>query len=245
MHTRGHRIPGRWRALDRPVCRRRRASPATAGRAGLPRGAGPHRAHQEDRRASRRAGLCRLRHGLSRRRQAARQPCRHEAAHCAPWMADPTGIRARATAALDVLQGAEGGRPGAARRHRLLLRRHHVAASSAAAAATSRRSSASIPASPPRGRRMPPTSRARCWSASAPTIRSSRPSSARLREGDEGRQAIDWRLQLYGGAGHSFTNPAADSSRHDKGFFYPRGDRSCGSWNAMIELFNETLKLVE
>lgn len=51
---------------------------------------------------------------------------------------------------------------------------------------------------------------------------------------------IDWRLQLYGGAGHSFTNPAADS-RGMKGFFYHETtDRR--SWNAMIELFNETLK---
>ena len=51
---------------------------------------------------------------------------------------------------------------------------------------------------------------------------------------------IDWRLQLYGGAGHSFTNPAADS-RGMKGFFYHEAaDRR--SWNAMIELFNETLK---
>ena len=51
---------------------------------------------------------------------------------------------------------------------------------------------------------------------------------------------IDWRLQLYGGAGHSFTNPAADS-RGMEGFFYHEAtDRR--SWNAMIELFNETLK---
>jgi dienelactone hydrolase len=51
---------------------------------------------------------------------------------------------------------------------------------------------------------------------------------------------VDWRLQLYGGAGHSFTNPAADS-RGMTGFFYHEAtDRR--SWNAMIELFNETLK---
>ena len=51
---------------------------------------------------------------------------------------------------------------------------------------------------------------------------------------------IDWRLQLYGGAGHSFTNPEANS-RGMKGFFFHEAtDRR--SWNAMIELFNETLK---
>ena len=55
-----------------------------------------------------------------------------------------------------------------------------------------------------------------------------------------GPARVDWRLQLYGGAGHSFTNPAADS-RGMKGFFYHEAtDRR--SWNAMIELFNETLK---
>ena len=43
-----------------------------------------------------------------------------------------------------------------------------------------------------------------------------------------------------GGAGHSFTNPAADS-RGMQGFYYHEAtDRR--SWSAMIELFNETLK---
>jgi len=43
----------------------------------------------------------------------------------------------------------------------------------------------------------------------------------------------------YSGASHSFTNPAADA-RGMKGFFYREAtDRR--SWNAMIELFNETL----
>ena len=51
---------------------------------------------------------------------------------------------------------------------------------------------------------------------------------------------LDWRLLLYGGAGHSFTNPAADS-RGMQGFYYHEAtDRR--SWSAMIELFNETLK---
>ena len=53
----------------------------------------------------------------------------------------------------------------------------------------------------------------------------------------------DWRLQLYGGAGHSFTNPDIDS-RGLKGFFY-HADTDRRSWNAMIELFNETLGVVQ
>jgi hypothetical protein len=36
---------------------------------------------------------------------------------------------------------------------------------------------------------------------------------------------IDWRLQLYGGAGHSFTNPAADS-RGMPGVLVSRGHGS-------------------
>ena len=50
---------------------------------------------------------------------------------------------------------------------------------------------------------------------------------------------IDWRLQLYGGIGHSFTNPDIDT-RKLKGFFY-HADTDRRSWNAMIELFVETL----
>jgi dienelactone hydrolase len=51
---------------------------------------------------------------------------------------------------------------------------------------------------------------------------------------------VDWRLQLYGAAGHSFTNPSIDA-RGLKGFFY-HADTDRRSWNAMIELFDETLK---
>ncbi len=52
--------------------------------------------------------------------------------------------------------------------------------------------------------------------------------------------SCDWRLQLHGSVGHSFTNPSIDA-RGLKGFFYHETtDRR--SWNAMLELFNETLK---
>jgi dienelactone hydrolase len=58
---------------------------------------------------------------------------------------------------------------------------------------------------------------------------------AEMREG-----AVDWRMILYGGAGHSFTNPAIDA-RNIPGFrFHEAADRR--SWNSMLELFNETLK---
>jgi dienelactone hydrolase len=53
----------------------------------------------------------------------------------------------------------------------------------------------------------------------------------------------DWRLHLYGGTGHSFTNPDVDT-RSIEGFFY-HADTDRRSWSAMIELFNETLGVVQ
>ncbi len=100
-------------------------------------------------------------------------------ARLAPWRTDPTGIRLRATAALEMLAR----RPESIRRAwpasatASAARRY---SSSAAAEPTSRPSSASIPVWPRHGPRKPGTSKARCWSISAPTIRSSRSSSAPL-----------------------------------------------------------------
>jgi dienelactone hydrolase len=49
---------------------------------------------------------------------------------------------------------------------------------------------------------------------------------------------VDWRMNLYGGAGHSFTNPAVGALGRP-GFDYhaPTDQRS---WRAMIDLFDET-----
>lgn len=50
--------------------------------------------------------------------------------------------------------------------------------------------------------------------------------------------AVDWRMNLYGGAVHSFTNPEADT-RGIPGIAYhrPTDERS---WRAMLDLFDET-----
>jgi dienelactone hydrolase len=62
----------------------------------------------------------------------------------------------------------------------------------------------------------------------------------RQRFEDEMRSAhvADWRLEVYGGVGHSFTNPEI-SSRGLPGFFAydERADRR--SWSAMLALFDE------
>src|SRR5262245_29141947 len=60
---------------------------------------------------------------------------------------------------------------------------------------------------------------------------------------DEMREAgvADWRLEVYGGVGHSFTNPDIGSRRGlPAGFTYDeRADRR--SWASMLSLFDETM----
>lgn len=50
---------------------------------------------------------------------------------------------------------------------------------------------------------------------------------------------VDWQMHVYGGVGHSFTNPAADSFGMPGVAFDADADRR--SWNSMLELFAETL----
>jgi dienelactone hydrolase len=155
------------------------------------------------------------------------------------WMADPTGIRVRATAALDVLKSRkevdatrlaaigycfsgttslELGRAGCDLK--AIVGFHSGLATARPQDAVNIKGKVLVNIG-----------------ADDPII----PPEQRLDFEKEMRAAgVDWRLYLYGGAGHSFTNPAADS-RAMKGFFYHEAtDRR--SWNAMIELFNETLK---
>ncbi|HEY6716329.1 MAG TPA: dienelactone hydrolase family protein [Reyranella sp.] len=157
----------------------------------------------------------------------------------AAWIADPTGIRARATAALDVLKAQkevdatrlaaigycfggttslELGRAGCDLK--AIVGFHSGLATARPQDARNIKGKVLV-----------------CIGADDPII----PPEQRAAFETEMKAAdIDWRLQLYGGAGHSFTNPAADS-RGMPGFLYHEAtDRR--SWNAMIELFNETLK---
>jgi len=46
----------------------------------------------------------------------------------------------------------------------------------------------------------------------------------------------DWRMNLYGGAVHSFTNPGADGSNPAIKYDATAADRS---WRAMLDLFGE------
>jgi dienelactone hydrolase len=47
---------------------------------------------------------------------------------------------------------------------------------------------------------------------------------------------VDWQMHLYGGAVHSFTNPAADGSMPAIKYDEPADTRS---WQAMVNLFAE------
>ncbi|HEY1584794.1 MAG TPA: dienelactone hydrolase family protein, partial [Polyangia bacterium] len=50
---------------------------------------------------------------------------------------------------------------------------------------------------------------------------------------------VDWRMNLYGGAKHSFTNPQVDALGSDALAYDRRTDER--SWRAMLDLFDEAL----
>jgi dienelactone hydrolase len=49
----------------------------------------------------------------------------------------------------------------------------------------------------------------------------------------------DWRLEVYGGVGHSFTNPRVDELGIPGLAFHADADRR--SWRSMLDLFDERL----
>lgn len=58
-------------------------------------------------------------------------------------------------------------------------------------------------------------------------------------EAEMQRAGVDWRLNLYGGAKHSFTNPHAAAAGVDALAYHQRSDER--SWRAMVDLFDEVL----
>jgi dienelactone hydrolase len=157
----------------------------------------------------------------------------------AAWIANPSGIMARAMAALDVLRAQkevdtarlaaigycfggttslELGRQGCDLK--AIVGFHSGLATSRPQAANNIKGKVLV-----------------CIGADDPIIP---PEQRAAFESEMKAAGIDWRLQLYGGAGHSFTNPAADSRGMQGFYFHEATDRR--SWNAMIELLNETLK---
>lgn len=160
-------------------------------------------------------------------------------ARIAAWIADPTGSRTRALAALDVLKAqkeVDSGRLAAIGYCFGGTTALEIGRSGADVKAVVGFHSGLATARPQDARNIKGRVLV-CIGAEDPIIP---PEQRAAFEKEMQVAGIDWRLQLYGGAGHSFTNPAADS-RGMKGFYYHEAtDRR--SWNAMIELFNETLK---
>ena len=155
-----------------------------------------------------------------------------------PWMADPTDIRAIADAALAVLvshaetdpdrlaaigycfggtTALELGRSGAPLK--AVVGFHSGLATARPDDAANIKAKVLV-----------------CIGADDPII----PPSQRLDfEQEMTRGGVDWRINVLGGAGHSFTNPNSGALGRP-GFAYDEAaDRR--SWAAMIDLFNETL----
>jgi len=155
------------------------------------------------------------------------------------WLADPTGIRRRANAALEILARQKEVDAG-----RLAAIGYCFGGTTALEIGRSGSDVKAIVAfHPSLATARPQDARnikgkvLACVGTEDPII----PPEQRAAFEQEMRAAgIDWRLQLYGGAGHSFTNPEAGTWGRP-GFFY-HADTDRRSWNAMIELFDETLK---
>jgi len=76
-----------------------------------------------------------------------------------------------------------------------------------------------------------------CVGAQDPLI----PIGDRIAFEDEMRVAgVDWRMIMYGGAKHSFTNPNIDALGIDALAYNARADQQ--SWRAMLDLFDDVLK---
>ena len=56
-------------------------------------------------------------------------------------------------------------------------------------------------------------------------------------EEEMGRTNVDWQVQVYGGAGHGFTNPEADGAGVPELAYHAAADKR--SWRAMLRLFDE------
>jgi dienelactone hydrolase len=152
------------------------------------------------------------------------------------WMADPTGIRARATAALGVLKGVEG-----VDTSRLAAIGYCFGGTTALELARQGEDLKAVVGFHSGLGTARPQDAANIKGkvlvqigADDPII----PPQQRLDfEKEMTAAGVDWRMILYGRAGHSFTNPLVDQLGR-AGFAY---DRSADqrSWRAMIDLFDE------
>ena len=154
------------------------------------------------------------------------------------FMADPTGIRARATAALKVLTDqpqTDAGRLAAIGYCFGGTTVLELARSGADLKAVVGFHSGLGTARPQDAKNI----RAKvltCIGALDPIIP---PDQRQAFEKEMADGGVDWRMNLYGGAGHSFTNPDVGALGRPGFVYHAETDRR--SWRAMLDLFDETL----
>ena len=154
------------------------------------------------------------------------------------FMADPTGIRARATAALKVLTEqpqTDAGRLAAIGYCFGGTTVLELARSGADLKAVVGFHSGLGTARPQDAKNI----RAKvltCIGALDPIIP---PDQRQAFEKEMADGGVDWRMNLYGGAGHSFTNPDVGALGRPGFEYHAETDRR--SWRAMLDLFDETL----
>ena len=154
------------------------------------------------------------------------------------FMAEPSGIRARATAALAVLASQPETDPG-----RLAAIGYCFGGTTVLELA---RSGADVKAvvgfhsglstARPQDAKDIKAKVLTCIGADDPIIP---PDQRQAFEKEMTDGGIDWRMNLYGGAGHSFTNPDVGALGRPGFEYHAETDRR--SWRAMLDLFGETL----
>lgn len=156
----------------------------------------------------------------------------------AAFMADPTGIRLRMAAALNVLTAHPGVDPG-----RVAVIGYCYGGTAALELARTGADLQAVVGFHSGLATVRPQDAANikakvlvCIGADDPVI----PPEQRTAFAQEMTGAgVDWRLNLYGGTGHSFTNPEVDAYGMP-GFAY-NAQSHRRSWTAMLDLFGETI----
>lgn len=154
------------------------------------------------------------------------------------WWADPTGIRKRAAAALEVLTA----QPGVDARRVAAIGYCYGGTTALELARTGAEIAAvvgfhaGLTSARPQDSANIKGKVLVCIGASDPIVPPEQ-QQAFVKEMTEA--GIDWRMNLYGGVEHSFTNPAAVDYNMPGIVFHGPTDRR--SWRAMIDLFSETI----
>jgi len=154
------------------------------------------------------------------------------------WVNDPTGLHARTAAALEVLTATPGVDPT-----RVAAIGHCFGAYAVLELARTGAELAAVvgfhpglPVARPDGARRIKGKVLMCVGAQDPLLQAEQRAAF---EAEMIAAGVDWRLNLYGQAQHSFTNPGADATGIPGLAYHAETDRR--SWRAMLDLFAETI----